>query len=695
MQSGAQESNAHFGNVPCLRAQEFSLQTLRSDSLSPPILQFKKSVPVFVSAKLPIPAEYARDPVVRALGYLNRYRALYGLQAPREELFLSRIVSDGFGGHSVFFGQHQNGVPVFSAELAVYLSENEIVGTGGEYLAEIPDFPSPRIDRAGARQIAMAEWQVDVSALRGEPALMFFDADLFSDGDTPTYLTWSLQVDDALGSRTVFIDASTGEVLSSLSNTPDGDRRGEDFDIETVNNATESNSCWITTSDDDQWFDEDGRVSGARPDAEGNNVYQFTHDVYHYYRDNYGMLSYDDDEEDIEIYLDVRFNRGPNARYNGQCDIFEFWDGWGTKDVVAHEITHGVTATSSELVYVNQSGALNESYSDVFAALIDPGDWFMGEDLPNRTNGVDDDGDGTVDEADEAALRDLSNPPRYGDPDHMLATVSGDGVGLRPATASPNQGNDWGGVHINSGIPNKAAYLLIQGDVHNGIVVDALGPNKVGQLYLEVLRRRLTKNSTFLAARNATVAAAQAFVDGGRHGFTSSDVCSVMNAFASVGLGASDIDCDGNPDDVDPDDDADGASDLLDVCPITFDPGQTDTDGDGLGDACDPDDDADGILDDGDGSGVEGDAPCTGGATASCDDNARLVANPFQQDDDNDGIGNVVDDDDGDGIFNPVDNCRFVSNRDRRIRMAMGRATPAIAMTTTMPFRTRPTIVRS
>ena len=59
-----------------------------------------------------------------------------------------------------------------------------------------------------------------------------------------------------------------------------------------------------------------------------------------------------------------------------------------------------------------------------------------------------------------------------------------------PATASPNQGNDWGGVHTNSGIPNKAAYLLIQGDVHNGIVVDALGPNKVGQLYLDVLRRQ-------------------------------------------------------------------------------------------------------------------------------------------------------------------------------------------------------------
>ena len=96
----------------------------------------------------------------------------------------------------------------------------------------------------------------------------------------------------------------------------------------------------------------------VRPDTEGDNVYLFTHNVYHYYRDNFGMLSYDDDEEDIEIYLDVRFSSsfGPNAMYNSGCDIFEFSNNWGTKDMLAHEITHGVTATSSGLVYVNQSG---------------------------------------------------------------------------------------------------------------------------------------------------------------------------------------------------------------------------------------------------------------------------------------------------------------------------------------------------
>jgi hypothetical protein len=104
-----------------------------------------------------------------------------------------------------------------------------------------------------------------------------------------------------------------------------------------------------------------------------------------------------------------------------------------------------------------------------------------------------------------------------------------------------------------------------------------------------------------------------------------------------------------------------------------FNPTQADNDMDALGDACDADDDNDTILDDGNMNGTAGDVRCTGGATASCDDNCQFTSNSNQADSDADSRGNVCDncgsisnlnqvDDDADGVGNPCDNCQTVAN---------------------------------
>ena len=117
-----------------------------------------------------------------------------------------------------------------------------------------------------------------------------------------------------------------------------------------------------------------------------------------------------------------------------------------------------------------------------------------------------------------------------------------------------------------------------------------------------------------------------------------------------------DAEADGIGDICDPDDDNDGAPDTNDNCQFVPNPDQNNHDVDRLGDACDDDDDGDGIFDDGDGGGVIGDHPCTGGQTAGCDDNCIFQSNPNQSDLDGDGLGDACEDDtDGDGVADALD----------------------------------------
>ena len=119
-------------------------------------------------------------------------------------------------------------------------------------------------------------------------------------------------------------------------------------------------------------------------------------------------------------------------------------------DVVAHELAHGVIQRTAGLIYWFQSGALNESMADVLGELVDLADgvgtdtpqsrWQLGEDLPPQAGGV---------------TRDMSDPTLYGQPDHTASELYDFATDYL----------DNGGVHTNSGVPNKAAYLVVDGTV--------------------------------------------------------------------------------------------------------------------------------------------------------------------------------------------------------------------------------------
>jgi bacillolysin/neutral peptidase B len=162
-------------------------------------------------------------------------------------------------------------------------------------------------------------------------------------------------------------------------------------------------------------------------------------------------------------------------------------------DVIAHELTHGVTDHTSNLVYRDQSGALNESFSDIFGIIIanwyrvgpdsnvDAWDWELGAGLGE--NGL--------------PLRDLSDPARTGDPDHMDDYL--------------NTNLDSGGVHTNSNIHNKAAYNVLTAEDRNGKRV--FSPRDVAVLYYLTLIR-LGMLATFSDALEALSEVAKVYYAG-------------------------------------------------------------------------------------------------------------------------------------------------------------------------------------
>lgn len=244
--------------------------------------------------------------------------------------------------------------------------------------------------------------------------------------------------------------------------------------------------------------DSDNAVNEAFDNAD------LTHD---FYRD---VLHRDSiDGEGMELISSVHFGTNfDNAFWNGlqmvygDCSGRVLAKGSLTRDlsVVAHEITHGVVQHTAGLRYSKQSGALNESVADVFGSIVkqhtanetaEAADWLIGEGiLGTALHGE--------------ALRSMKEPGTAFDRDRQPAHMR-DYVDL-PDDDDP--ANDHGGVHINSGIPNKAFYL----------VATRLGGHsweKAGPIWYDALTKRLRPNSDFTYAAQATIySAAELYGEG-------------------------------------------------------------------------------------------------------------------------------------------------------------------------------------
>jgi Zn-dependent metalloprotease len=258
----------------------------------------------------------------------------------------------------------------------------------------------------------------------------------------------------------------------------------------------------------------------ASADVAVNEAYDGSGVTYDLYKDVYARNSIDNNG--MRLDSTVHYKRDyDNAFWNGEQMVYGDGDGELFNrftiaiDVIGHELTHGVTQFEAKLVYFQQPGALNESMSDVFGSLVkqyslnqtaDQADWLIGAGLlASGVNGV--------------ALRSMKAPgTAYDDPvlgkdpqpGHMKDYVN---------TASDN-----GGVHINSGIPNHAFYVVAK-------LIGGHAWEKTGQIWYVTLRDKLTSTSNFQQCANQTFQVAAALFGAG-----SLEQQAVKSGWAEVGI---------------------------------------------------------------------------------------------------------------------------------------------------------------
>lgn len=254
--------------------------------------------------------------------------------------------------------------------------------------------------------------------------------------------------------------------------------------------------------------------------ATGVQAHYGAEQTYKYYYQKYGRNSFDNSGAIIKSYVSYGVNY-VNAFWDGSRMTYGDGDGWNygplvSLDICGHEISHGVTEYSANLVYSYQSGALNESFSDIFGESIEKfatgtNDWLMGEDIGAGGSG--------------GALRSMSNPKAFGQPDTFQ--------GINWYLGS----NDSGGVHTNSGVQNFWFYILSVGksgtnDLGNSYNVTGIGMEKAAAIAYRNLTVHLRANSQYIDARNGAIQAAREL-----YGHGSPEEIATTNAWYAVGVG--------------------------------------------------------------------------------------------------------------------------------------------------------------
>ncbi len=496
---------------------------------------------------------------VPALSLWNQYGDAMGLGAD-DDMSLTRSETDALGWSHYRFQQLYKGVPVEFAVYNIHEKVGRAVKGNGEIAKNIDVQVAPVLSYDEAFALALQcigaktyYWEVPhyeymkqlatddpTATFYPQGELLIVDAD-FNPRNRPSYhLAWKFEIYAAEpeGRDWVYVDAHNGSIIKELDlvmhesipataetrysgtreiitdSTENGyvlrdDTRGRGVLTFDAVDSTDISYAVDFVDEDNYWANANMRADDAATDA-----HWAAEQYFDYLRDRHGINSYDNQGSKLICYVHYDIN-WRNASWAGFWTRYGDAGGnpWTHVDVVGHEFTHGFTWAHSALLYMDEPGGLNESFSDI-----------VGEALQHYAHG------GVVDWLETPApvdtIRSFIDPKAYKDPDTYLGEhwEFGD--------------SDNGGVHTNSGVQNHWFYLLTEGgsgtnDNGDSYTVEGLGMITAMDIVMRNMTTYLFPTAGYYDAREGSLQAAEDLF-----GSCSFEYQQVANAWYAVGVGA-------------------------------------------------------------------------------------------------------------------------------------------------------------
>ncbi len=471
---------------------------------------------------------------------------------------LLRTEKDQMGNAHYRYQQTYKNLPIHDAVFIVHTQNNKIYAINGKFFNKINVDNNIVLDEAQALNKALLyvnairyKWEMPeeenlLKKTTNNPDATYFPKGnliIIKDRNSQNYriaYKFDIYADKPLKRAYVFVDAITGEVILSLDKIHISDvigtavtkysgtqtitadsysgyyrlretARGNGIETYDMNEGTNYGSAVDFTDGDNFWNNVNANLDEYATDAHWGA--EMTYDYFYL---EHGRNSIDGSGFKLRSYVHYD-NAYSNAFWDGQR--MTYGDGSGSYspftalDIAAHEIGHGLTEFTANLIYSYESGALNESFSDIFGTSVEfygkpsLANWLVGEDI-----GV--------------TLRSMSNPNAYGDPD----TYEGTNWATGPA--------DNGGVHTNSGVQNFWYYLLTNGgsgtnDNGDSYNITGIGLTDAGAIAFRNLTVYLFPNAQYSDARFYGI---QSAID--LFGPCSPEVVATTDAWYAVGVGA-------------------------------------------------------------------------------------------------------------------------------------------------------------